>query len=456
MGKYRELGTGLDRVFRNNLNGNFDDIGVDVDDLQTQINTLVVSGDSSVEAAQARVEADGTANATLKARLDKKEAEFESQLAQMATNVKSFGVKGDGITNDTLALQSIVDSGYKKIFLPPGTYMVKEWILTPNVHIFGLKGQTIIKRIPNTYTTEERESVIAVRGTSENKAENIIIENIIVDGNESNIVFAEGISGIDMECINLEHVSNSVVRDCEVINSVSEGIDLDYGINNLILNNKVYGCWGYGIHISTGSEGNKVIGNEVENCGFVRSRGGIDQYNGNESLGLMTAKNNVYVGNISKNNRMNFVIRGNGAVFTGNKSSGGVEYDDFTGATNGVGLASERILVTRDLSVLGTQTVTLATKAIPSSLHVLSIIQSQAYKSEGFWSKNGGSRSIYFDATSKLYQNAAAAIIMSKDNAVNRTSGSILAVREGEIDIDWTVTGTGVTGTTTMIFLINF
>jgi hypothetical protein len=87
MGKYRELGTGLDRVFRNNLNDNFDDIGVDVDDLQTQINTLVVSGDSSVEAAQARVEADGTTNATLKARLDKKEAEFESQLAQRANQV---------------------------------------------------------------------------------------------------------------------------------------------------------------------------------------------------------------------------------------------------------------------------------------------------------------------------------------------------------------------------------
>lgn len=389
-------------------------------------------------------------------KMDKGIADIDSQLAEIATNVKSLGAKGDGITSDNTILQSIIDSGYKKIYLPEGTYMVDEWLLSSNVHVFGVKGKTIIKRIPKTYNTEKRESVISVRGTSENKAENITIENIVVDGNESNIVFGDGISGIDMECINLEHVINSVVRDCEIINSVSEGIDLDYGINNLIMNNKVKDCWGYGIHVSTGSEENNIIVNEVANCGFERLRGGIDQYNGNESLGLAPAKNNVYVGNTSKNNRMNYVIRGTGAVFTGNKSSGGTEADDLTGATNGVSLASERILVTRDLSILGKQTVTLATKAIPSSLHVLSIIQTQAYKSEGFWSRNGGSRSIYLDATSKLYQNASAAIIMSKDNGTNRANGTIQAVREGEIDIDWTATGTGVAGTATMIFLISF
>jgi hypothetical protein len=53
--------------------------------LQNQINQIVKTGDSSVEAAQARVEADGTVNATLKARLDKKESLFSSELAAKAT-----------------------------------------------------------------------------------------------------------------------------------------------------------------------------------------------------------------------------------------------------------------------------------------------------------------------------------------------------------------------------------
>src|SRR5690606_38512137 len=56
-----------------------------VDTFQRQIDEIVVEGDSSVEAAQARVEPDGTVNPTLKARLDKKETEFSAQLAQKAT-----------------------------------------------------------------------------------------------------------------------------------------------------------------------------------------------------------------------------------------------------------------------------------------------------------------------------------------------------------------------------------
>src|SRR5690625_2241766 len=48
---------------------------------QTQLDNIVIDGDSSVEAAQARVDAEGKSYPTLKARLDAKETEFSSQLA---------------------------------------------------------------------------------------------------------------------------------------------------------------------------------------------------------------------------------------------------------------------------------------------------------------------------------------------------------------------------------------
>src|SRR5690625_181128 len=53
-----------------------------VDNIQAQVNQLVVEGDSSVEAAQARVDAEGKSYPTLKARLDAKETEFSSRLAE--------------------------------------------------------------------------------------------------------------------------------------------------------------------------------------------------------------------------------------------------------------------------------------------------------------------------------------------------------------------------------------
>jgi hypothetical protein len=71
-----------------------------VNNFQTQINQIVVEGDSSVEAAQARVEEDGTVNATLKDRLDKKERELSEQLADNAQKLEGLssvsGLKNEG------------------------------------------------------------------------------------------------------------------------------------------------------------------------------------------------------------------------------------------------------------------------------------------------------------------------------------------------------------------------
>src|SRR5690606_11348984 len=52
---------------------------------QTQLDTIVIDGDSSVEAAQARVSTTGTAYGTLKQRLDTEYEEVTSQLAQMTS-----------------------------------------------------------------------------------------------------------------------------------------------------------------------------------------------------------------------------------------------------------------------------------------------------------------------------------------------------------------------------------
>ena len=53
--------------------------------VQEQFNQVVIDGDSSVEAAQARVDASGQTNPTLKARLDKEHNEVTAQLAQKVT-----------------------------------------------------------------------------------------------------------------------------------------------------------------------------------------------------------------------------------------------------------------------------------------------------------------------------------------------------------------------------------
>lgn len=62
-----------------------------VDTFQDQINTIVVEGDSSVEAAQARIDAENNTFATLKERLDTKETQFSAQLAQITKEFEQVG-----------------------------------------------------------------------------------------------------------------------------------------------------------------------------------------------------------------------------------------------------------------------------------------------------------------------------------------------------------------------------
>jgi BppU N-terminal domain len=94
-----------------------DQIAYRVSDIQVLKNSIQAQLDqfakdaTNAETSQARVEADGTTNATLKARLDKKEAEFKtfkdsttSSLAQKAKeyriDVTKYGTVGDGLTDD--------------------------------------------------------------------------------------------------------------------------------------------------------------------------------------------------------------------------------------------------------------------------------------------------------------------------------------------------------------------
>ena len=67
-------------LFLNKMDKGIDDLDNAIEDVQGQVNQLVVSGDSSVEAAQARVASEKTF-ATLKERLDDR----DSQLADIAT-----------------------------------------------------------------------------------------------------------------------------------------------------------------------------------------------------------------------------------------------------------------------------------------------------------------------------------------------------------------------------------
>lgn len=92
---YRDLGIPLDLENWEALNRNFDDIGSDIQNVQAQINKLVVDGDSSPEAAQARIDAEGYAYTTLKQRLDNENVVLKEEVEAARTeDISNDRIKG--------------------------------------------------------------------------------------------------------------------------------------------------------------------------------------------------------------------------------------------------------------------------------------------------------------------------------------------------------------------------
>lgn len=76
-----------------------DEAKVQAESVQEQFNQVVIEGDSSVEAAQARVDAKNVAQPTLKARLDNDYNEVTAQLAETEYQVTIQAKKNKGIIN---------------------------------------------------------------------------------------------------------------------------------------------------------------------------------------------------------------------------------------------------------------------------------------------------------------------------------------------------------------------
>lgn len=113
-------------------------------DLQSQINTLVVGGDSSTEAAQARTSVIGYTDATLKARLDRMDL-------RNAVYVTDFGAVGDGVTDDTAAIfaaRDFAEANRLALVFPPcaDAYMLSRGVvIRESIQVLCMKGAEVRK-----------------------------------------------------------------------------------------------------------------------------------------------------------------------------------------------------------------------------------------------------------------------------------------------------------------------
>lgn len=128
-----------------------------------------------------------------------------------------FGAKGDGVTNDTQAFKDAMIYASENglvVDVPTGVYIVSQINVRNNVHIRGKGESTIIKHID---ASAQYTNVIVI-----NEADNVIIENLCVDGNASGQTY-QGKMGFQILTTNHATIRNVIVKNVN-----GDGITIGY------------------------------------------------------------------------------------------------------------------------------------------------------------------------------------------------------------------------------------
>lgn len=212
--------------------------------VQTQLDTIVVKGDSSVEAAQARVDDDGNTFNTLKERLDTKEKKTVDNLNALndwkdksTINIlmDPYNAKTDGVTDNTqaftLAVQELERRGGGSIYAPKGDYIVNGFIELPsNVRFQGEQG-TVFMKGPNAtsvymFVTGKTKGTKGYGGG----AKNIAFSDIVFQG------IAESVNVRRALSITLNHAENVQFFNCRFVNCITNGHAIDLlGCNDILV-----------------------------------------------------------------------------------------------------------------------------------------------------------------------------------------------------------------------------
>ena len=178
-----------------------------------------------------------------------------------AVSVKDFGAIGDGVADDTAAIQAAINAS-TQVIVPNGTYMCANILMRSNLRLYGQSHAAVLKLLPNAMLASHNGSqpdssgfypgnVICstlnhnggiwndggTRAKDPNNStyiyQNVVIENLTIDGNKAqNQIGDLGQNRSAMgACISINQCRNVTVRNCRLINARLDGVMLGYSLH---------------------------------------------------------------------------------------------------------------------------------------------------------------------------------------------------------------------------------
>ncbi|GAB3466185.1 M10 family metallopeptidase C-terminal domain-containing protein [Azotobacter salinestris] len=230
----------------------------------------------------------------------------------MDFNVKDFGALGDGISDDTAAIQAAIDAAHAAgggtVYLPAGEYRVSGGeepsdgclMLKSNVYLAGAgMGETVIKLVDGW----EQKVTGMVRSAYGEETYNFGMRDLTLDGNRDNVSakvdgwfngYIPGQEGADRD-VTLERVEiremsgygfdpheqtiNLVIRDSVSHDNGLDGFVADYLIDSVFENNVAYNNDRHGFNVVTSTHDFTMTNNVAYGnggSGLVVQRGSYD------------------------------------------------------------------------------------------------------------------------------------------------------------------------------------
>lgn len=210
-----------------------------------------------------------------------------AMIKDSAANVQDFGAVGDGVADDTAAIQAALDAS-NRVYVPTGVYLTKNLTLNSNQELFGDGVSSVLKRYDNTSASQYIVSTYSGSGGTSNPADNkknIYLHDIRLDGRMTDFNY-----DAFKHNLNINATSNMIIERVSLYNFMGDGCYLGSGnvagIERHNLNITFKDCTFDGIS-KNNRNGLSVIDCDVltvDNCDFKnignatlsRSVGGID------------------------------------------------------------------------------------------------------------------------------------------------------------------------------------